>query len=396
LKYSILIPTRNRLGLLKLAVETVRRQDSADWEIVISDNYSDQDIFGYVQSLNEPRIRYFRTESFIPVTENWNNALANSSGDYIVMLGDDDCLLPGYFTTIDKLLQEYEQPDFVYTSALLYAYPDVMPGFPGGFLQNYGYASFLHAGKSAYWLEKSISQEAVKQSMSFKVVFGFNMQFAVVSRSMVERLKPYGAFYQSPYPDYYAMNALLLMGERILIYPKPLVTIGISPKSFGYYFFNNSEQRGVDFLKNTPSLGMATKLKDVLLPGTNMNSSWLMSMETLKQNFGTELKLTVNYQRYRLLQFVHMLGIRCVNADPTISTIKEIGSHLQGTEVLIYGPALITISFFMKFLPARWRKKFLSIIIRSLGTHPKFDPVKIEGTYRNILDVYDSYRVMEE
>src|SRR5436309_15029243 len=32
-KFSVLLPTRNRLDLLKQAIETVRRQDYADWEI---------------------------------------------------------------------------------------------------------------------------------------------------------------------------------------------------------------------------------------------------------------------------------------------------------------------------------------------------------------------------
>ena len=75
MKFSVLLPTRNRLELLKYAIETVRRQDYDNWEIIISDNYSEEDIAGYIQSLKEPRIKYYRTDSFVPVTDNWNNAL---------------------------------------------------------------------------------------------------------------------------------------------------------------------------------------------------------------------------------------------------------------------------------------------------------------------------------
>ena len=32
-----------------------------------------------------------------PVTENWNHALSRSRGDYLVMIGDDDALLPAFF-----------------------------------------------------------------------------------------------------------------------------------------------------------------------------------------------------------------------------------------------------------------------------------------------------------
>ena len=100
MKFSVLLPTHNRRDLLARAIETVRCQDYDDWEIIVSDNFSDEDITGYVQSLGEPRIKYFRTEGFVPVTDNWNNALDKCDGDYVIMLGDDDCLMKCYFSTL--------------------------------------------------------------------------------------------------------------------------------------------------------------------------------------------------------------------------------------------------------------------------------------------------------
>ena len=80
MKFSVLLPTRNRLDLLSYAIETVRRQDYSDWEIIVSDNSSEEDIAGYVRSLDDSRIKYYRTDQFVPVTDNWNNALAKSDG----------------------------------------------------------------------------------------------------------------------------------------------------------------------------------------------------------------------------------------------------------------------------------------------------------------------------
>ena len=64
MKFSILIPTRNRLDLLRYAVDSVRRQDYDDWEIVVSDNASTQDVAGYVRGLGDARVRYFRSDRF--------------------------------------------------------------------------------------------------------------------------------------------------------------------------------------------------------------------------------------------------------------------------------------------------------------------------------------------
>ncbi len=85
MKFSVLLPTRNRLDLLSRAIETVRRQDYDNWEIIVSDNFSEENIASYIQLLGDSRIKYFRTDCFIPVTDNWNNALNNSMGDYIIV-----------------------------------------------------------------------------------------------------------------------------------------------------------------------------------------------------------------------------------------------------------------------------------------------------------------------
>ena len=114
---SVLLPTRNRLEFLRHAVESVRRQDVAEWEIVISDNDSEEDIAGFVDELMDERVRYVRTDRFIPVTDNWNNALRHSRGEYIVMLGDDDALLPGYLSALNTVVERLDRPDAVYCGA---------------------------------------------------------------------------------------------------------------------------------------------------------------------------------------------------------------------------------------------------------------------------------------
>jgi glycosyltransferase involved in cell wall biosynthesis len=391
MKFSVLLPTRNRLEFLRYAVETVRRQEYDDWEIIISDNHSDQDIGGYAHSLHDERVRFFRTDRFLPVTDNWNNALEKSVGDYVIMLGDDDCLLPGYLTTIKSLVDRFDRPDVVYTSALLYAYPGVLPGHPEGLLQPNGYANFLRGADEPFLLDHDRALSLVRTSMSFRVVFGFNMQFVVVSRAMIDRLRPYGSFYQSPYPDYYAMNALFLKGERILVYPKPLVIIGISPKSFGYYYFNEAEESGVAFLQNVPDQDLAERLTDVILPGSNMNTSWLLSMEALKVNFEREMPLRVHYRRYRLLQLVQMLGSGCVKGDTAWQTIKRIWTHTRGWEKPLYGSIAAVIALATARLSTRRKKHLLSRAIAALGTYPRYEVNKCEGIYGNILEAYEAF-----
>jgi hypothetical protein len=342
-----------------------------------------------VQSLSDPRIKYYRTQSFIPVTDNWNNALEKSSGDYVIMLGDDDCLMKGYFTSIGELIEKYNSPDFIYTSAFNYAYPGVMPGFPHGFLQPYGYASFLQDVEEPFWLDKDKALELVKLSMNFKLVFGYNMQFAVISRKLIDRLQQKGQFFQSPYPDYYAMNAMLLKGERILVFPKPMVTIGISPKSFGFYYFNESEQSGVEFLKNLPDKDVLNKVQDVILPGTNMNTSWLLSMETIKRNYGAEFDLRVDYSQYRLLQVLQVFARYSMDKQQAMADFVKLWKLMSAKERLMYGAGLRILCNVIALLPKKLRKKVMNRLIASVGTYPQYNPKRIEGQFANILDVFE-------
>jgi len=385
MKFSVLLPTRNRLDLLSYAIETVRRQDYSDWEIIVSDNYSQEDIAGYVRSLNDSRIRYYRTDRFVPVTDNWNNALEKSDGDYVIMLGDDDCLMQGYFAALSKVIEEHDAPDFIYTNAYLYAYPGVIPNIPDGFLRTYSERKIFHSASEPFWLSKSEAMKFVKDSLNFRVTFDYNMQFSLVSKKFIEEMKRYGQFYQSPYPDYYASNAIMLKAAHILVVPRPLVTIGISPKSFGFYYFNDAESDGNEFLNNLPNGDMVSRLQKVILPGIVMNTSWLISMETLAVNFGGELKIKVNYSRYRLIQiFAIYAGLLAgKSAGEAYCQLEE---KMSFSEKLRYG---IMLSVIAKITPKKLRPYLSRLVQVASGSHPGTAMPEVRGRFCTILDVFN-------
>ena len=389
MKFSVLLPTRNRLNLLSYAIETVIRQDYHDWEIIISDNCSEEDIENYVVSLNDPRIKYYRTKEFISVTENWNNALAKSDGDYVIMLGDDDCLMQGYFSRLKKVVEEYDSPDLIYTSALLYAYPGVIPGYSEGFLRSYSHSKIFCSAHEPFMLGRSEAVTLVNYSVDFRMRFDYNMQFSLVSRKLIQEMQIYGSFYQSPYPDYYSSNASLLKAKKILVVPEPLIVIGISPKSFGFYYFNNLENKGKEFLKNIPDHDMALSLQSVILPGTDMNTSWLFSMETLVQNFRKEVSIKVNYKRYRLLQICAVYAGLVLDRQATKSVISNLKKKLTIREHIFYGVPLSCISVLSLVIPKRYHISIASRIIGTTGSHLQYIHPKIQGKYTTILDVFE-------
>lgn len=386
MKFSVLLPTRNRLDLLARAIETIRRQDYDDWEIIVSDNFSEEDVAGYIKTLADKRIKYFRTDRFIPVTDNWNNAIEKCDGDYIIMLGDDDGLMRGYFTTLSELILKFEAPDFIYTNAFLYAYPGVLPGVPEGFLRTYSRRELFNSSNEPYWLESEKATKLVNYSLNFQVMFDYNMQFSLVSRRLIEDMKKYGPFYQSPYPDYYASNAMLLKAKRILIVPQPLVTIGISPKSFGFYYFNDAEAGGNSFLQNMPDQHMVDRLQNVILPGTDMNTSWLVSMETLVLNFAVEFDLRVQYGRYRYIQICSVLAGMIMGKDGAMKIYRQLKEKLTLAEWIFYA---LPFSLIARIPVGRIRMNLANRVLLSTRSHPRIHMPEVEGRFKTILDVYE-------
>jgi len=387
-KFSVLLPTRNRLALLRYAVETVTRQDYPDWEIVVSDNHSEEDIAGFVKNLQDPRVRYFRTEGFIPVTENWNRAIEHSTGDYIIMLGDDDGLTRGYFRRIRELLLRFDRPEVIYSNAYLFAYPGVMPGHPEGCLcvatppalRNITEPFLLERGTALHW---------VRQSMNLNSRIAFNMQYALFSRELFQKIRGKFPFFQSPYPDYYAMNALFLEAGRILMCPDPLVIVGISPKSFGYFYFNRQETRGIDFLKNLTEKDQIERLRDTLLPGTAMNDCFLIAMEALSTNYGKEFGLWANRKRYRYLQALYVFANYYLERNLQKNDVDALWRRLRFAERCTYGLFLPLVLTLARIAPSRRAKRLREIFLRITNKIPVLDRNVADHRLNNLLEAFE-------
>jgi glycosyltransferase involved in cell wall biosynthesis len=391
MKFSVLLPTRNRLEYLKYAVETVRRQDYSDWEIIVSDNCSEDDIAGYVSSLADSRIRYFRTDRFVPVTDNWNNALAHSTGDYVVMLGDDDGLLPCYFSRLLRSFELFSTPDFVYVSAYFFAYPGVMPDSPAGFLRRD--VSSLFPETTPFWLDAGRARAIARGYLDFRMPVASNMQFSLISRRMISMMSSSGPFFQSPYPDFFATPALFLKSARILVYPQPMVVIGITPKSYGYFHFNNRAADGAKFLKNDERAPGKTTVESLMLPGTSYNDSWLFANEALSARHSADFQMLPNYSRYRMLQIVH--GYKKYYFDQALSAqeLTLLRTKMTVAERATYGFAFPIGFSLLRLAPLSLRTKVVAILRRLVGQHAMRESGETSPNLKNLLEVFESKNI---
>ena len=308
-KFSFLIPSKNRLELTAYAVESILRQKYENFEIIISDNASEQDYAGYVAKLDDARIVYRRLPQQVPVTENWNSALELARGDYVLMLGDDDALAPGFLPRLADLAGQMGSPDIVYLAAYHYCYPGVLPTEQAGYLADVRNSEFLGGATAPFHLSLEAARRVALAAFDFRYLFGFNSQHFLFRRAFLNAISPsIGSVFQSPYPDTFAATVSFMKAKTIGVVPDPVVMIGISPKSFGYYYFNDLAEEGFDFLDNEKvSPEVRESVKSIVLPGDRNNTNWLVAIEEARRALAQDVAIDVNVDRYRMLQVVSVL-----------------------------------------------------------------------------------------
>jgi glycosyltransferase involved in cell wall biosynthesis len=91
---SVCIPTCNRATMLRGCIASVLSQTLPDFELIVSDNASNDETCAVVNSFADGRIRYFRNERNIGMRANWQQCLSLARGEYVTILPDDDLMLP--------------------------------------------------------------------------------------------------------------------------------------------------------------------------------------------------------------------------------------------------------------------------------------------------------------
>lgn len=109
---SIIIPTRERCETLLYAIRTALDQTSTNFEVIVSDNFSEDETEAVAKSFTDSRVRYFNTGRRLPMSDNWEFALGQARGEYIIFIGDDDAIMPGGIDRLEAMIRA--RPSLVY------------------------------------------------------------------------------------------------------------------------------------------------------------------------------------------------------------------------------------------------------------------------------------------
>lgn len=88
---SVVMPCYNRVGLIGEAVETVRRQSLQDWELIVVDDGSADDLEGVLRPYHDDRrLRYLRHPQNRGAAAARNTGVAAARGRFVAFLDSDD------------------------------------------------------------------------------------------------------------------------------------------------------------------------------------------------------------------------------------------------------------------------------------------------------------------
>jgi len=110
-KFSVIIPTHNRLQLLRRTVESVLNQKYRDYELIVIDDGSTDGSLNYLRAI-APKINALRQINRGPGAAR-NLGVQHAIGTYVAFLDSDDLWFPWTLEVYAKVVRDADQPAFM-------------------------------------------------------------------------------------------------------------------------------------------------------------------------------------------------------------------------------------------------------------------------------------------
>ena len=119
--WSVLIPTYNCAEYLKEALTSVLAQDPGKdkMEIIVIDDHSTQDDpESVVRAIGKGRVEFIRQSRNVGKVKNYETGLMRSRGGIIHQLHGDDMVRPGFYSTMESLLNKNPQASAAFSRTI--------------------------------------------------------------------------------------------------------------------------------------------------------------------------------------------------------------------------------------------------------------------------------------
>ncbi len=129
-RIAVVVPVYNRSAVVMRAVDSVLRQDLADFELIVVDDASRDGSAELIAAIDDSRVRLLRQPTNRGANAARNRGLAAATAPLVAFLDSDDEFLPDKLSTVTGLFDQ--QPDL---DVLLDSYRVTNPAKNGGTLR---------------------------------------------------------------------------------------------------------------------------------------------------------------------------------------------------------------------------------------------------------------------
>lgn len=268
-KFTVVIPTCDRCDTLESSLRTCVTQDYANLEIIVSDNFSQDNTKEVVESFKDSRIRYVNTGKRLCMADNWEFGLAHVSDGYVMILGDDNGLLPGALIDLNGIISRTGCEAITWERAS-YIWPNCIDEDHRNIMRVPLLSSLVRID-----LGKMLTN-----MINFKHSYGYpNLYHSFVSFEAIQKiLKESGRFFQSINTDIYSGIALGCVVESCYCSSRPFAIDGISHHSTASAFYVEKPEKQQEFVRALGEGAIEFHSKLVLIP-----SNTIFAFEVLLQ-----------------------------------------------------------------------------------------------------------------
>ena len=228
----------NGAKYLMHAVNSVLTNSNNNFELVVSINHSKDNTEQLLKDIEDPRIRIIRPKEKLSMAAHYEWCINNAQGEWLTILGDDDGIMPDFFSYCDYLTNKWKNVRAISFRRAYFFWPDSEDVF-GNTILHYvkNYKEKFRSSK----IDLLFVLAGLKEHYDLPQLYTNNL----INRSLIEEIKKnsLGRFYNEVTPDVYSGVAISLSTKKYLKVGKPLFWTGSSPKSMGVAIAKGSEAK---------------------------------------------------------------------------------------------------------------------------------------------------------
>lgn len=298
---SIVIPTKDRYYYLEILLNKLFTYNNKEIEIVIQDNTDDNSEFlDFLKGVDYPLLKYGYTKGQIPIYQNADDAILNSTGKYICFIGDDDGVTSKILDCVEYM--DNNNIDVMVPRKVRYRWPDRHIG--NKIMDN---ASTIEVEGDSGKIEIVSSYETIKNVLKIGCVHMGKLPqpyHGIVRREYYEMIyKKCGTHFPGPSPDIASAMALALLNPVYAFAEIPVIIAGASKHHNGGAHNMKSNASEIDKIPFLPQ--NAAKDWEKMIPKIWTGETiWCESAVKALRHMGrTDLVEKVNYE-YLYAKFI--------------------------------------------------------------------------------------------